>query len=371
MSTNPQSITNLIVGYFPGWAIGKRNYHVSDIPADKLTHINYAFAGVSPNGLCESITSKEDQVNFPELQNMKQQWPNIKTLISIGGAINSINFPEAAKTDSSRQSLAQSCVSFMVSSGFDGIDIDWEFPGSADRYHYTALLEELRNQLDAQGTIDNMHYLLTAALPASPNQYARFELDKIHQYLDWINLMAYEFYTAKSRYTHFSAPLYPSPSDPDAQKDPMKAKYNVDSAIQAYQIEGIPQDKIVVGVPFYGRGWMGVPDVNNGLYQTNSGPAQGTWGDDGVFDFKDLEANYLGSYERFWHDEASAPWLYNPDTGIMISYDDEQSLCLKANYVNKNKLAGIMIWQLSSDDSQSTLVNAIVRGINGNPNCTS
>lgn len=360
MATN-----KLLVGYFPGWSIHTQNYHVSDIPADKLTHVNYTSAEVSNNGECVSINPQDDQINFPALQLLKQQQPNLRILISVGGASHSSNFSKATKTAPARQSLAQSCVRFMKVSGFDGIDTDWEFPSSTDKSNYTAFLKELRSQLDAQGASDGKHYLLTAALPARPDNYDNLELDQIHQYLDWINLMAYDFYTASSSPTHFSAPLYTSSSDPEPDQK-KRSSYNVDAAIRTYLSQGVPPGKIVVGVPFIGYGWEGVSNVNNGLYQSASGPAQGTWQKDGIFDFKDLSSNYVRTYLRFWNAEVSAPWLYNPNTGIMISYDDAQSLGLKAGYVNANNLGGVMIWQLSADD-QSSLVNALAASLNPAP----
>src|SRR5262249_6269856 len=160
----------------------------------------------------------------------------------------------------------------------------WEFPGPTDKPHYTALLKELRSQLDAQGVTDGTHYRLTAALPASLDHYAHVELGQIAQYLDWINLMAYDFYTASSAKTHFSAPLYASSADPEP--DPKKrSSSNVDAAVRAYLSAGVPAGKIVLGVPFFGYGWEGVSNVNHGLYQATTGPAQGTWQKDGVFDF--------------------------------------------------------------------------------------
>jgi GH18 family chitinase len=357
MAVSPQP-TKLLVGYFPGWAIHARNYHVSDIPADKLTHVNYAFAGISGSGDCISIRPQDDQINFPSLQQLKRQYSSLKTLIAIGGASHSDNFSKATSTLQGRQHLAQSCVTFMKSSGFDGIDIDWEFPEPTDTKNFTALLLELRSELDAQGAIDNKRYLLSAALPADQDHYSNFEVAAIAQFVDWINLMAYDFYTASSSRTHFSAPLFASSSDPEP--DPKKRlSYNVDAAVRAYLSAGVPAAKIIVGVAFFGYGWEGVSSANHGLYQPASGAALGTWSNDGVFDFQDLNSNYVGTYLRFWGNETSVPWLYNPDTGIMISYDDAQSLGLKADYVNSNKLGGVMIWPLSADDAESSLVNAL------------
>jgi chitinase len=114
-----------------------------------------------------------------------------------------------------------------------------------------------------------------------------------------------------------------------------------------------------MGLPFYGRGWQGVSPSNDGLYQNATGPAQaGTW-EPGVFDYSDIVNNYLDTYEVFRHPEAQVPWLYNPSTGVMISYDDPQSLELKATYAKNRGLGGVMFWELSSDTQNSELLWSI------------
>lgn len=130
----------------------------------------------------------------------------------------------------------------------------------------------------------------------------------------------------------------------------------------------MPADKIVLGVRFVGTGWQGVGPTNNGLYQTDTGPAPGTWdlpgaAPSGSFGYQDIEDNYLASYTRSWDNEAQVPWLYNAGTGIMISYEDPQSLAAKADYVLSKQLGGIMIWELGADDDQDTLVNAIAAAL--------
>jgi chitinase len=257
MAVSPQP-TKLLVGYFPGWAIHAQNYHVSDIPADKLTHVNYAFAGISAMAECISIRPQDDQINFPSLQQLKRQHSGLKTLISIGGASHSGNFSNAAANSQRRQDLAQSCVAFMKSSGFDGIDVDWEFPVASEKQNYTLLLSDLRSNLDAQGAIDNKHYLLSAALPADEDRYSNFDLAGVAEHVDWINLMSYDFYTASSPMTHFSAPLFAAKSDPEPDQK-KRLSYNVDAAVRAYVSAHVPPTKIVVGVPFFGYGWQGVP----------------------------------------------------------------------------------------------------------------
>ena len=363
-----------VIGYFTAWGIYERNYQVSDIPASKLTHINYAFANIA-NGECALGDSWADvekpmgddkwdtplRGNFHQLQLLKKAHPGLKTLISVGGWTWSANFSAAASTEASRAKLASSCVKFMKDYGFDGIDIDWEYPVSgglsggvpADKENYTLLLAELRKQMDAQGTADGgVQYQLSTAVPAGSTVIANLELNKIHTYLDFINVMAYDFHGAWENTTNHNAPLHAVAADPS----PTKATFYVDSAIKAYLAGGVPADKVVMGMPFYGRGWSGVPSAGQGLYQPATGAAPSKW-EAGIFDYKELDA--LPGFTRYWSDEAQVPWMYNAQTQVMISYDDAKSLGIKADYVNKMGLGGAMIWDLSGDDAQGSLLNAL------------
>jgi chitinase len=350
-SVTPPSSAFKIVGYLAGWNVyGSRNYHIADIPADKLTHLNYAFGTVSAGGLCMEDNPSGDHANFAELQKLKQRYPQLRTLISLGGADGSKYFSVAVKTAESRKKFVESCVRFMRDNGFDGIDIDWEFPSNAeDKQNYAAMLAEFRAQLSARN-------LLTIAAPAGPEDYAGVSWTSIARDLDWINLMTYDFAGSWSSMTGFNAPLYASSSDPAKGKN--AKMYNGQATAQAYISAGVPANKIYLGVPFYGRGWKGVADMNHGLYQKFDGVPKGTEGD-GAFDYRDLKQNYLATYTRYWSDEAKVPWLYNPATQIMISYDDPESIGIKADYARAQKLGGVMIWELLTDDDQHSLLNAI------------
>src|SRR5271155_14998 len=140
-----------VVGYYAGYATHSQNYAVADIPADQLTHVIYAFANVSKTGECVASSLHEDDENFADLRQLKEKHKHLKTLISVGGANQSLNFPPATANSGARQKLAQSCVQFMNANGFDGIDIDWEFPAGSEKQDFTELLRELRQQLDALG----------------------------------------------------------------------------------------------------------------------------------------------------------------------------------------------------------------------------
>jgi chitinase len=352
-----------VVGYF---AEG-RNDRADQIPADKLTHINYAFA-VIKDGKCAMQDPAKALPKFAGLRALKKKHPKLRTLVSVGGWTDSAPFSDAAATRAAREKFARSCADFAHEHGFDGVDIDWEFPGGGgldpkayrkeDTQNFTLLLAELRSRLDAQGKADHKHYELTIAAPAGRAHYSKMELKKIVGYLDAINVMTYDYAGFWSKVTNFNSPLFAAPGDPVGPEN------NAAAAVKAYLDLGIPADKIVLGVPFYGRAWAGVKDVNHGLYQPHSDKRPQAKETGPEWSYWDIKKNYINhGPKRFWSDAAKVPWLFDAKTGLMVSYDDPKSIRYKAAYAKKQHLGGVMIWELSEDDAQSSLLNAIQAGL--------
>ncbi|MEZ4314743.1 MAG: glycoside hydrolase family 18 protein [Polyangiaceae bacterium] len=371
-----------IIGYFVAWGVYGRDYHVADIPADKLTHVNYAFANISPEGECvlgdpyadtdkfypgDTWDPGAKRGSFHQLEILKSQHPHLRTLISVGGWSWSGKFSDVALTEASRAKFVSSCVKFMKDWSFDGIDIDWEYPVSGglpenkyrpeDKQNYTLLLQDFREALDAESAATGKTYDLTIAAPAGPGIYANIELAKVASALSWINLMAYDFHGGWDPATNFNAALHASSGDPSADPD-VKTKLNSASAVEGYLAAGVPADKLVLGVPFYGRGYANVSGNNKGLFQPFSGLPTGTW-EAGIFDYHDLAANYVPKMTRSWHEEAMVPWLYDAATGVMISYDDPESIQKKADYIQQKSLGGAMFWELSGDTADSALLSVL------------
>jgi chitinase len=380
-----------IVGYYPGWGIYDRGFEIADLPGEKLTHVNYAFANLV-GGQCalgDPWADIERHLpgdpwsgpgsdapyfgNFRQLDLLKERHPDLKTLISVGGWTWSGNFSDAALTPASRAHFATGCADFMETYGFDGIDIDWEYPGGGglasntarpeDTQNFTLLLQAVRSELDTRGSLSGRQYLLTIAAPAGAEKIANLEVEQIHPLLDFINVMTYDLNGSWSPVSNFNAPLYPAPGDPTVTPG-----NNADAAIQNYLGKGVPADKLVLGVPFYGRAVQGVANVNGGLFQTYTGTPLGTWdtgatGATGMFDYADIAANYLGQPGIVLHRDADAgvPWLYDPTNGLFLSYDDPASLALKKQYVITNELGGVMIWEMSSDLNDQ-LLDAVIPG---------
>ncbi len=357
---------------------------IAGLPAEELTHINYAFANISPAGAlvlgnpcvdvgaCDSTAALPDTLggNFAALARLKATHPQLRVLMSIGGWTWSGRFSDIALTDSTRRAFVTSAMDLVMHRWpglFDGFDVDWEFPVAGglpsnaarpeDRANYTLLLAELRRQLDDESVRTGRKYTLTVALNAHAPRNDRVEFDRIVPLLDWINVMAYDFHGG-SPIANFNAPLHSPAGDP-------APSYNVDSSVAMYLAAGVPAEKLVIGVPFYGRAFGGVGAAHDGLLQpaTAAPPADVTAGG---MNYRQLVAKQLETkgFTRHWDPIAQVPWLYNPTTGAWITYDDEQSIAAKAAYVHEHALGGVMIWELSGDDN-GKLTKAIGKEIYG------
>jgi len=375
--SSPNVLSMRVVGYYPSWAIYQRQFFVNEIPAGQLTHLNYAFANISEDGEVVlgdawadtqfpypgDVEGADMLGNFNQLRLLKEAHAGLQTLISVGGWTWSSRFSDVALTEESRQRFARSAVDFMTRYGFDGVDIDWEYPTGGGNYgnvnrpedpeNFVLLLAEIRAQLDVQGELDGRHYLLTIAAGAGESAYAPLGWERIHPSLDFINVMTYDFAGSFSDATGHASPLFDSANT---------LVGSVDRTVQGMLAAGVPADKLVVGVPFYGHSWARVEAENDGMNQPFTGSGPGTW-EPGWLDYSDITANHL-DMPRFWDDEAQVPWLYDAETGIMISYEDPESARLKAQYVVENGLGGIMFWEVTQDTADLALLNAITAVLN-------
>jgi chitinase len=328
-----------------GYVFRPSNLH--SIAADKLTHINYAFALVSKDGEVV-LNNPESPAHLSQLQALKAKNPSLKILVSVGGW-GADNFSDAALTDAARDKFAKSVTALIKRYALDGIDLDWEYPGQPgpgikyrpeDKENFTSLLRALRQQLDAlsdeRGRKGNDRYLLTIA-SAAGDYFKHTEMDKLHAYLDWINIMAYDFYTSSAKTTGHHTGLYRSLSAGDS------AAYT-EASVEQHLAAGIPSQKLVMGVAFYGRSFSKVQPENNGLYQPYESYA-------GQHSYSVLARDFINKqgFKRFWDDVAKAPYLWNADSATFITYDDPASLKAKAEFVRTHHLGGIMYWENSHD----------------------
>ncbi|MFF4274336.1 glycoside hydrolase family 18 protein [Streptomyces sp. NPDC001536] len=404
------------VGYFTQWGVYGRDYQVKDLDtsgqAAKLTHINYAFGNVNAAGECftgnvpgeadawadyvrpldaensvDGVADTDQQAlagNFNQLRELKAKHPDLKVLISLGGWSWSTHFSDAALTPASRKKFVASCIDLYIKGNlpvdgarggpgsaaglFDGVDLDWEWPGSPgdtdtvyrpeDKKNFTALVREFRTQLDAYAKSHAprgkkaKHYDLTAFVPAAPKAIdAGFDIPRIMRDIDFVNLQGYDYHVSSEPTTAQQSALF-------AQND-----FSVDQTVRDWVRRGAKPRQLVVGMPFYGQGWTGVSGAGDGLGQPATGPAKGTWAD-GYEDYKVLKTlaasgTYTVHRDR-WNGSA---WIFDGTT--LWTYDDPKVLATKSAYVRKLGLGGAMFWSLDADTADGELTAAVDKGLNG------
>ncbi|MGF7038238.1 glycoside hydrolase family 18 protein [Mucilaginibacter lappiensis] len=341
----------VIIGYVGGY---KGVADMSMVNPEKLTHINYAFINVKNNRAFLSH-EKTDTTNFRNLVLLKKRNPALKILISIGGWTWSRNFSDAVLTDTAREAFAASAVALIKKYDLDGIDIDWEYPDLAgnagnihrkdDKENYTLMFKSLRHDLDILEKQTNKKLLLTAAVGGFKRFLEHTEMDKVQQYLDYINLMTYDYFQDGAGIAVHHTNLY-------ASKKYQTENY-ADKAVSDFVAAGVPASKLVLGVAFYGRSVMVLDIAQNGL-----GMKRGENVHVGGYTLiKDSLTNRNGfKYYRDYN--AEAPYLFNAVTKQFISYDDEWSIKAKCRYLVKHHLAGVMFWEYA-DDKKEYLLNEI------------
>ncbi len=323
------------------------------INAAQLTRINYAFANIE-NG--RIVTGYEhDAENFAFLQSLKKENPSLTVLVSVGGWLWSTNFSDVALTAQTRAAFIDSVMEFLAAYKLDGLDIDWEYPGMVgaghpfrdeDKQNFTLLLKELRTRFTSTTAKTHKRLYLTFAAGASDEFLLHTEMAKLQQYVDTVNLMCYDYYEESSdQNTGNHAPLFTDPADPK--------KVSADASVQAFEKAGVPAEKIVLGMPFYGRMWGQVANVSHGLFQPGK-PVPHAFAPYSVITQTMLNQGYM----RYWDESASVPYLYNPELQTFVSYEDPESVAAKCRYVLKQRLGGVMFWEYSNDPS-GTLLGAI------------
>lgn len=347
-----------IVGYYIAWG-PKRGYTPLDIRGNLLTHVNYAFANIRDGKVIVNDPQFEIDAenNFGKLLQLKKKYPHLRTLISIGGWTGSKNFSDVALTPDSRTRFADSAVDFIRRYGFDGVDIDWEFPVAGgdegnvkrpeDKQNYTLLFQSLREKLDDAGKADDRTYLLTAAIGTNAQFLQNTEMAKVARILDFVNIMTYDFNGHWNRYSGHLAPLYEDPALQRADTAPQSSvSHIVDLTIDA----GVPPAKLVLGMPFYGYSWKKCGAAHHGQNQDCEGKGQGTW-EEGALDFSDIAERLVNKngFVRYWNNAAKVPYLFNAETEEFVTYDDTESFDYKIKFLKSRGLAGAMFWEVTGD----------------------
>nr|WBV74227.1 putative chitinase [Pestalotiopsis kenyana] len=344
--------------YFVNWGTYDRNYYPNQLPVKNLSHVYYAFAMQHTNGTVSSTDPVKDAICVQQFRAIKQKNPELKVILSIGGwnASQDESFNSLAASPGRRYIFAASAVHMMQSYGFDGIDIDWEYPKTAaDGANLLAVFKELRDALDVLGgQYGGHHFLLSAASPSGPAHYRLWPLQAMAAYLDYFHFMGYDYMGAGySRRSGHQANLIKSTTNPSS------TDYDTESAVDDYIRAGVPPGQIVLGMPLYGRSFS----RTRGPGRTYKMPRFGSWVDPangdglGVWDYKALPRT--GATEHYAAD-AGATYSYDAGTGEMVSYDTPGMVSLKLDYVLSMKLAGAYFFEASADrtDARSLILTS-------------
>ncbi|MFD2570762.1 glycoside hydrolase family 18 protein [Spirosoma soli] len=333
----PKPVVLAYVGGFRGLV------DTDKIAVEKLTHINYAFVDIKNNrAWLHNLAT--DSTNFRRLNELKQRNPDLKILISIGGWAWSENFSDAVFSDTARTAFAASAVDIVRQYQLDGIDIDWEYPGMKgednvfrpeDKQNFTLLFKALREQLNGLKQQTGKNYLVTTAMPGFPEIFTHTDMAQAHPYLDYVNVMTYDHYTGGPLAGHHTN-LYPSGKVDNEQSG--------DRAVKLYKQAGVPVNKLILGIAFYGRAWQLQNDNPNRQPRTIAKVERG-----GGYTFIKDSLLTNPAYKRHWDRKAKAPYLYNATLKRFVSYDDEESVKAKCRYVQRRGLAGVMFWEYFSD----------------------
>ncbi|WP_276324575.1 glycosyl hydrolase family 18 protein [Simiduia agarivorans] len=414
--------TNKMVGaYFVEWGVYGRKFYPKDIPVENLTHIFYGFipvcgpneslTGSAKSALTSQCSGKpdytvvvhdkfaalekndfdgtakwDDDVKgiFAEMYRMKKTYPHIKVLPSVGGWTLSDPLYEIGINPTARATFIASIIDLIDTYDFfDGIDIDWEFPGGgganpalgtpADGDGFATLMIELRAALDELELKNNRKYELTAAMSGGVEKLSKVNWEQAHPAMDYINLMTYDYYGAWSTTYGHQTGIY----DTADALTPLDG-FNASDAVSHIIARGVPAGKIAIGVAMYGRGWEGIQGGDqSGPFGATGGTAitgsqeQGFW-EKGIMDYKGAEAHMMGGangtgingFTLFWDDAAKASYLWDAATGRFVTLDTQRSVKAKGNFVLQHNLGGVFAWEIDADNGN--LLNAMHEGL-GHP----
>ncbi|WP_375165065.1 glycosyl hydrolase family 18 protein [Streptomyces sp.] len=374
-----QPVPNAVkMGYFTNWGVYGRNYHVKNIvtsgSAPKITHINYAFGNVT-GGKCtigdafadydkaytadqsvDGVADTWDQPlrgNFNQLRKLKKAYPHIKVIWSFGGWTWSGGFGQAVQNPAA---FAQSCYDLVEdprwADVFDGIDLDWEYPNACGLTCDTSGPAAFKNMMQAMRAKFGPNNLVTAAVTADASAGGKIDAADYAgaaPYYDWLNVMTYDFFGAWAAKgpTAPHSPLTAYPGIP-------QAGFNSAEAIAKFKAKGVPANKLLLGIGFYGRGWTGVTQSAPG--GTATGPAAGTY-EQGIEDYKILKASCpaTGTVAGTAYAHCGTNWW---------SYDTPATVTSKMSWAKNQGLGGAFFWEFSGDTTNGELVGAINSGLN-------
>lgn len=349
--------------YYPSWKTF-HGHQPADMMSGSLSHIMYAFAGISANGSVEpfddfadyglqidstDIVPRGDDAwgNVKQLFKLKKANRKLKVLLSIGGATEAARqgFLAGSNNAAARARFSRTAIQLMIDYGMDGIDLDWEFPEwLAQGENYYSLMKKIREDLDAYAASQgqNYRYWLTAAFPAGQQYYSKLPLSKMNQVIDYFHLMAYDFSGSWSTVSSHGSNVHVDSSNRAS------TPFSADPVIKYYVNQGVNPKKMSFGIPLYGRSF-GNTDGPGKAFRGVGGNSQGR--EAGVYDFKDIPRPGARVYTV---SSIGAMYTYDASKREFVTMDGGASVQAKANYVKRIGYGGSFFWESSGDKTGSS-----------------